>query len=407
MFGNNPWHTDTGPARRRIWFGVPSVLVAAIALAWLLQHGGLLFTLAEWFLTPEGDATLELPDELVLARLPGSYTWNADPATDGVLLAVADNGDPTRGALVIERWSRPWKEGKREPIPAAWRVATLPDWRNDTAMVCHFGLNSPVTRDRSLLAAMYHPSERAPQTRILALPAGQEIARLDEIPAGANGKCIAWHPTENVLAIGSYGSITLVAAPDWKARTLATATRDRLEWEMRVQAGNEESGYYPNENVSQILFSDDGALLVAAMDRGVRVYNWQEVRNATGRLPAPHQAVDGVLVKQPIASFKMTFSVAYDARRRFVLWSENDGKLKFLNLTTGEQGTLLALSNRYCLTRLHLCAAGDAQVSEIVRIGKSNNGPFVLAVLNYPKLLQRGHAESWKKGNRRRKRRDA
>src|SRR5438132_531774 len=261
MFGNDPWQTEIGPTRRWHWFGVPTFLVVGIALVWLLQYGGLIFSLAAWFLTPDGPTTLELPDELVLARLPWSYTWNADPGTDGVLLSLVDESDPTR-PFILERWSRPWKEGKREPIPAAWRVATQPEWQNDTALVCHFGLNSPVTRDRSLLAAMYHPSQRAPQTRIIALPDGQEIARLDQIPANSNGKRMTWHPTEKALAIGSYGSVTLVAAPHWKARTLTTADRDRIEWERCVQEGNEESGYSPNENVSQLLFSDDGAFLI-------------------------------------------------------------------------------------------------------------------------------------------------
>jgi hypothetical protein len=391
MFGNEPWHTEFGPARRWHWFGLPTFLVVGIALVWLLQYGGLVSSLAEWFLTPEGDTTLKLPDDLVLARLPWSYTWNADLGSDDVLLSLFDQADPTR-PFVLERWSRPWKEGKREPIPAVWRVATQPEWQNDTALVCHFGLNGPLTRDRSLMAAMYHPSERAPQTRIIALSSGREIARVDAIPAGANGKCITWHPTDKILAIGSYGSVTLVAAPDWKARKLAAAARDRIEWERRVQEGTEESGYYPNENVSQLLFSDDGTLLITAMDRGVRIYDWQEVCNAKDRLPAPRHAVDGVLVRRPIASFKMTFAVAYDARRRHVLWSENDGKLKSLDLNTGEQTTLLTLSNRYCVTRLHLCAAGDALICEIVRMGKSNNGPCALVVLDYPKLLPRDEA---------------
>jgi hypothetical protein len=386
MFGNDPWHDDFG--RWRL-LRVPTVIVGVIALAWLFQYGSLLFSVAEWFLVPDGDTTLELPNDLVLAQLPWSHTWRPDPASDGVLLALPD-ADATQGGWAVERWSRPWKEGTREPIPEAWHLATQPDWRNDTAMVCYFGLNSPVTRDRSLLAVTYHDhrSTRVPQTRILALPDGQEIARVNELPAGANGKCIAWHPTEHVLAIGSYGFLTLAAAPDWKARRLATVTRDRLEWERRARAGEEESGYYPNENVSQLLFSDDGTWLIAAMDRGMRVYDWEEVRNATGRLPPPRYAADGVLVKQPLFNFKMSFAVAYDSQRRLVLWSENDGKLKFLDLTSGAQGTLLALSNRYCMTRLHLCAAGDALVTEIVRFGKSNNGSAMLAVLDYPRLLQ-------------------
>ena len=91
---------------------------------------------------------------------------------------------------------------------------------------------------------------------------------------------------------------------------------------------------------------------------------------------------------------QQAFAVAYDARRRQVLWSENDGKLKFLNLATSEKGTLLALSNRYCLTRLHLCTTGDALVCDIARIGLSNSGEFVLAVLDYPRLLQRGGVEA-------------
>jgi hypothetical protein len=392
MFDDDLWQTDSGSRRWR-WCGVPTLVLAAIALAWLFQHGALLSCLAEWLLTPEGDTTLELPEELILARLPPSLGWSAEPATDGVLVPLPNAGHPVWQVDAVEHWTRPWQESKREPIPAAWRLATQPDWQNDTAMVCHFGFNSPVTRDRSLLATIYHPAERVAQTRIIALPGGEEVARLEAIPPGCNGKGIAWHPVENVLVIAGHGTLTLAAGPDWKPRRLATAQRDYQEWERRVRAGEEESGYHSNENPGQLLFSDDGALLIAAMDRGMRVYDWEEVRQAADRLPAPRHAMDGALVHRPLASFKMTFSVAYDARRRLVLWSENDGKLKYLNLTTGERGTLLALTNRYSLSRLHLCATGDALVAEIVRISTSHSGEMALAVLDYPKLLQRGGLE--------------
>jgi hypothetical protein len=90
----------------------------------------------------------------------------------------------------------------------------------------------------------------------------------------------------------------------------------------------------------------------------------------------------------------MTFAVAYDPKQRLVLWSEHDGKLKFLSLSTLKQGTLLALPNKYCLSRLHLSSKGDALVAEIVRIAISDSGQRVLAVLDYPKLLQRGGLET-------------
>jgi len=391
MFGNNPWQSDFGSSRRV--FGMPVLLVLAIGLGWLLIHGPLALELGRFFLDDDGNTALELPEDLVLARLPVSYYWGPDPASDGVLIALPDDGNPTWQLDAIEHWTRPWKAGKREPIPAAWRFVTQIAWQNDAAMVCHFGFNSPVTRDRNLLATTCHPAEQLAQTRIISLPAGQEIARVEAIPPGANGKGIAWHPTENVLVIGGYGTVTLGAGPEWKTRTLATAERDFREWERRASAGDEDSGYYPHENVSQLLFDDEGTLLVAATDRGVRVYDWQEVRRAADRLPAPRFAADGVLQHRPLFNSKMTFAVAYDERRHLVLWSEIDGRLNYLDLATGARGTLLGLTNRYVLSRLHLCAAGDALVAEIVRTGTSGNAVFVLAVLDYPKLLQSGGVE--------------
>jgi hypothetical protein len=390
MFQSDPW--QSGDGRWRSW-RVPTLLAVAIAAGWLLINGPLAFELGRFFLDDDGNTTLDLPEELVLARLPVAYSWGPDPASDGVLIALPNEGNPVWQIDAIEHWTRPWKECKRESIPDAWRAATQLDWQNDPALVCHFVLNSPATRDQRLLAAMYHPSERVACTRILELPGGREVARIDAIPSGANGKCSAWHPTENVLAIGSNGKVTLAVGPEWKPRTLATAGRDKAEWERRVRTGEEESGYHPNENVSQLLFSEDGGLLITAMDRGVRVYDWKQVRAAATQLPAPLHAVDGVLVPRPLVSFKMTFSVAYDARRQLVLWSENDGKLKYLDLRTGQHDTLLALSNYYCLSRIHLCETGDALVCEIVRLGKSQIRLSVLTVLDYPKLLQRAGIE--------------
>jgi hypothetical protein len=393
VFGNYPWQYEFGPPPRWRAFAVPTLVVGAVTLFWLLQHGALLSGLTQWYLTPDGDTTLELPDDLVLAWLPSSYLWNPDPAADGIMLALPDKGDPSRQAWSLERWGPPWTNGKRERIPAEWRAIMPPNWQDQTAICWHFGLNSPVTRDGSLLATVEYGGKGPSATRVLVLPGGQEIGRVPTIPAGINGKCIAWHPIDNVLVIGGYGTLTLAAGPHWETRTLATAARDFREWEARVQTGDEECGYSPNENVSQLAFSDDGKLLLAAMDRGVRVYDWPEVQKADGELPAPRAAVDGVLVPQPLGSFKMTFSVAYDVRRRLVLWSENDGKLKYLNLSTCEHDTLLTLTNRYCCSRIHLCSSGDAVVCEIVRLGKSGNGPFMLAVLDYPRLLQRGGVE--------------
>ena len=143
MFGYNPWLSADRWSCRRL-FGRPLLLVAVLAMGCLLVNGPLAYELVRFFFDDDGDATLELPEELVLARLPWSFGWCADPAADGVLVALANDGNPAWQVDAIEHWTRPWKQGKREPIPAAWRLATQPDWQNDTAMVCHFGLSSPV-----------------------------------------------------------------------------------------------------------------------------------------------------------------------------------------------------------------------------------------------------------------------
>src|SRR5438876_6973567 len=103
MFRNDSWRADYDPYRWLL-LGLPTGIVGALVLAWLFMHGGLLFSLAEWFLIPDGDTTLELPDDLVLARLPWSHMWSPDPASRGILLAVPD--DAVAGqALAIESWS--------------------------------------------------------------------------------------------------------------------------------------------------------------------------------------------------------------------------------------------------------------------------------------------------------------
>src|SRR5262245_13075093 len=205
MFSNDPWQSefDTTPRWRSL--RLPAVILLGIAVLWMLQNGGLVWSLGRWFLEPEGDTTLELPEELILARLPATLTWNPDPANDGVWLGLPNEGSPSWELDFVERWTRPWKEGKREPFPAAWRV--------NGAIAAHFPLTGTVTRDQKLMAVTDVGAEQPPQTRIIAEPDGREIARIPTIPAGYNGKGIAWHPTENVVVIGGYGSVTLAAGP--------------------------------------------------------------------------------------------------------------------------------------------------------------------------------------------------
>src|SRR5262249_10061156 len=195
MHYENSWQSRFGPSGPWRIATVPSILIGLVVLFWLYQYGGLLFGLGKWYLTPEGDTTLELPEELVLARLPFPAGWKPTADNDGLLLAQYDPTDPSGRACVLERWTRPWKEGKREPIPQTSYAWGPRGWRDQPALVWYLGLNGLVTRDGSLLATMDHTPQGPPETLVVALPTGKEIARVAGVSGAVASKDMAWHPT--------------------------------------------------------------------------------------------------------------------------------------------------------------------------------------------------------------------
>ncbi|MFL5243262.1 MAG: hypothetical protein ACJ8FY_14245 [Gemmataceae bacterium] len=344
------------------------IVVVCLALAvftWSQLRGLLPFA----FPALDDDAPpLELPDGLVVAHMPACLAWRADSKTGGLIIMPGEPGIvPVRAHL--ERLDPPWKETK--PGPDVEDYATVSIASFDGQFMAQIGMT---------------PAGRSALT-IIRQKTGEIAARIDPFPSMASPKILAWHPKQNAFVLGVSFEIQILSEPDWSPKVLATAVRDQEEWTRRVQAGQEETGFHPNEFLTQIAFDDTGTRLLCAMDRGLRVYDWPDVQQAKDGLPVPKFSADSELVTMlSFINMRMCFSAQYDPSHKRVLYSGLDGKLEYFDLDTEIRGTLLTLPKPYFVTRMEFLDNHKVLCCEIARTGTQNWPSQGLYLLDYGKL---------------------
>jgi hypothetical protein len=373
-----PFHFS-GPAS--IWpFGIQSdrrffqtlLVIGVIA-------GVLFFFRTPWqilwalFQDEEVAQTLDLPPELVVAQVPDPVQWHWDADKGGLRVFSHREGPLSPQATAGQFLEPPWKDSKPEPLPTVFTVMGKL-------------INPSGTHALELVPQDQSWKSRA---KILSLKLNTVLAESDHFHVLQNGKDVAWHPRMNILVSGGLGHVTLMGEPDWQPKKLATAERDQVDWSRKVQAGEEEFGFHPCENVVQVLFSDDGNLLICAMDRGLRVYCWPEVLKATEKLPCPLFSVDNDLVSFRVGMMRQTYTAQYDPVRKRVLWTGLEGKLSYLDIATKSQGMLLQLPKKNFITRMELLDHGKILCCEIHRWGRETCPAVGLFLLDYPKLVSR------------------
>jgi hypothetical protein len=344
------------------------VLVISFLIAWAFFPGvrGMLSV------EPFPDAgPLELPEELVLGEAPLPLDWCVDPANGGILIVTNASGDPWNPIRQTERMDSPWKERK----PAGKDALDL------------LGGASP---DGRFLARFGKGKNYQGKLTILEAKTGKVLTLVEPFPATPNPKFLVWHPKTTMLVAAGGDQITLVGEPNWRAKTLKTASRDLEEWKRDAQNGDEETGYHSNEMTSHLLFSADGTRMICAMDRGIRVYSWEKVLEAEGELPPPDFAADSAVVKlNTFAAVRMTYTAAYDEERKWVLWSGLEGKLEYLDTTTKSRGTLLELTRGYEITCMQFLDSGKVLACEIHKLSSQSSDGHGLFFLDYAKLVER------------------
>jgi hypothetical protein len=314
---------------------------------------------------------LELPAELVVGEAPAPMDWYPDEKHGGLVLVTNATGDPWNPVARVERMAPPWKVHK-------------PAEQESTDMA---GYSS---RDGRFIAQVLQGNDYRAALTIREAATDKVVAGVHPFPAMLHRKFVVWHPTMNALAAAGGDRIMVLREPDWRSKTLMTAARDLEEWKSQVALGQEESGYHPNELTSQLIFSADGRLMICAMDRGVRVYSWEKVLKAEGQLPQPEFALDGEIVDlNRFAHFRMTYAVAHDEARQWVLWTGIEGTLCYLDTTTNRQGTLLALPKGYSISRMEFIESGNLLACEILKMGLQGSQGEGLYLLDYGKLRAR------------------
>lgn len=113
------------------------------------------------------------------------------------------------------------------------------------------------------------------------------------------------------------------------------------------------------EWVHQLAFDPGGEHLFAATSGGLRVYSWNACVKADAELPPPILAVDANKLVSEAADGFISIGGAvndfiHDEDRDWLLFGGVDGRLRYLDLATGQAETLLELPGRRPINRLSL-----------------------------------------------------
>lgn len=146
----------------------------------------------------------------------------------------------------------------------------------------------------------------------------------------------------------------------------------------------------PLERLLALRFTPDGHWLICGTSEGVRVFDW-------AKLIAPGaKAVSwdyGAAAEEPDRELDKWASraihcVGFDSVRERVLFSGEEGKIKYLELGTGRTGELLGGPERTPITRFAL--SGDRKIIAMTRVqgGHGNDRRARFQIWSYPALCE-------------------
>ncbi|AUT03335.1 hypothetical protein CLI64_24580 [Nostoc sp. CENA543] len=173
-----------------------------------------------------------------------------------------------------------------------------------------------------------------------------------------HGSKIAIHPNGRYLLADEGGSkLAIIDLNTQKVvKFLETAAFDMAAWMASVQRGEGVNSFDPNEMIVKMDFSPDGNWLLCAMGQGVRVFEWNEVLSSQRKLPLSIVSTSSEVVTfdDPPNRMARTYDIAFDWQRNILLSCGLEGKVKSLDIATGESKVLLELPGRPATIQLDL-----------------------------------------------------
>jgi hypothetical protein len=154
------------------------------------------------------------------------------------------------------------------------------------------------------------------------------------------------------------------------------------------------------EEVRRVAFNADETLLLCATSGGVRVYEWERINEHSDSILLPSFAADAIptTVESDAMSMTMayTYAMAHDEANQLLLFAGLEGEIRFLDLRSGKNGSLLEIPGRpaildMCLNsdNTALCCVCQPSFFE----NRNRKPPLLLQIWNYA-TLQREAAES-------------
>ena len=134
-----------------------------------------------------------------------------------------------------------------------------------------------------------------------------------------------------------------------------------------IEDQREMTRYRSGEFLGPLKFTPDGKWLICATNEGVRVFSWPTLRTTTEASPTPDFSAEaGQMPARPEDPVqytgRWTYALDYDPARQRVLFGGLEGKVKYLDLTSGKSGALPAGPERTVVDRLSLTPDRTAMV---------------------------------------------
>jgi hypothetical protein len=140
-----------------------------------------------------------------------------------------------------------------------------------------------------------------------------------------------------------------------------------------------------SEQPMNLAFSSDGKLFFCATSQGARVYSWEEMLASGEQVPRPLYAVDSLPYPHEssyglFSRMAHTYALAYDAKAHRLLFGGLSGTIDYLDLHTGQPGTLIEPPGRPAINQLALSGDGSAlaclAVPDTFERGKQRKPPL-------------------------------
>jgi WD40 repeat protein len=159
------------------------------------------------------------------------------------------------------------------------------------------------------------------------------------------------------------------------------------------RAGSERH-FLPKDPIRTVTFSPDGKWLFCGTREGLHALEWNEVVACPDMSPVTScffvraDIVEKELPGGTVHKSSLVYAVVFDSVRQRVLFSGLEGKVRYLELASGNFGDLLVPPDPAPIFECELLPNRSALVCTARKIERNQNPPSHFQVWNYPKLCE-------------------